>query len=195
MKKNEREYPTLPYTVHPILNGLATALNFLHRTCSFVHPATSDRTFVCKISDVGLSRLCQIRGLLVRGHAAASPHVETAIESGQLANVLDRTVGDLALSLAKLALKYCELRRREEDEGRGIGSVVCGELFRCTLAGSLEVTQRSSGSEPTTSLTYRMKHALMSVQSTAPIVSDDHEKGALLNHDSFNYLKQKLFGK
>ncbi|KAI3455593.1 hypothetical protein Pfo_012256 [Paulownia fortunei] len=64
-------------------------------------------------------------------------HVETAIETGQFAEILDQTVKDWpveeALSLAKLALKCCELRRKDRPD---LDSVILPELERLRDLGS-----------------------------------------------------------
>ncbi|GFQ04743.1 U-box domain-containing protein 34 [Phtheirospermum japonicum] len=66
-----------------------------------------------------------------------SHHVETAIETGRFTEVLDQTVKDWpvedALSLAKLALQCCELRRRDRPD---LDSVILTELERLRDLGS-----------------------------------------------------------
>ncbi|KAL0354521.1 UNVERIFIED_CONTAM: U-box domain-containing protein 52 [Sesamum radiatum] len=64
-------------------------------------------------------------------------HVETAIESGRFAEILDPTVNDWpveeALSFAKLALQCCELRRRDRPD---LDSVILPEMERLRDLGS-----------------------------------------------------------
>ncbi|PIN22301.1 Serine/threonine protein kinase [Handroanthus impetiginosus] len=64
-------------------------------------------------------------------------HVESAIETGRFVEVLDPTVRDWpveeALSFAKLALKCCELRRRDRPD---LDSVILPELERLRDLGS-----------------------------------------------------------
>ncbi|KAL0441381.1 UNVERIFIED_CONTAM: U-box domain-containing protein 52 [Sesamum radiatum] len=64
-------------------------------------------------------------------------HVETAIETGRFAEILDPTVNDWpvveALSFAKLALQCCELRRRDRPD---LDSVILPELERLRDLGS-----------------------------------------------------------
>lgn len=63
--------------------------------------------------------------------------VETAIENGRFAEVLDQTVTDWpveeALSLAKVALKCCELRRKDRPD---LDTVILPELQRLRDLGS-----------------------------------------------------------
>ncbi|KAK4481976.1 hypothetical protein RD792_012891 [Penstemon davidsonii] len=68
--------------------------------------------------------------------------VESAIENGHFAEVLDQTLKDWpveeALSYAKLALKCCELRRRDRPD---LNSIILPELERLKDLGSKSNTQ------------------------------------------------------
>ncbi|KAK4427363.1 U-box domain-containing protein 52 [Sesamum alatum] len=87
-------------------------------------------------------------------------HVETAIENGRFAEILDQTVKDWpveeALSFAKLALQCCELRRRDRPD---LDTVILPELERLRDLGSQSTpegrfdnmysqSQTSTGSSP-----------------------------------------------
>ncbi|KAL3632942.1 hypothetical protein CASFOL_025926 [Castilleja foliolosa] len=71
-------------------------------------------------------------------------YIETAIETGRFAEVLDQTVNDWpvedALSLAKLALQCCELRRRDRPD---LDSVILTELERLRDLG-LQITNEGN---------------------------------------------------
>ncbi|CAI9757690.1 unnamed protein product [Fraxinus pennsylvanica] len=64
-------------------------------------------------------------------------HVERAIEKGQFAEILDQTVNDWpaeeASSFAKLALKCCELRKKDRPD---LDSMILPELIRLRDLGS-----------------------------------------------------------
>ncbi|KAK4591163.1 hypothetical protein RGQ29_021383 [Quercus rubra] len=70
-----------------------------------------------------------------------SHHVEDAIEKGRFAEILDPTVEDWpvqeALSLAKLALKCCELRKRDRPD---LGKVILPELNRLRDIGLVHLS-------------------------------------------------------
>ncbi|KAL0415075.1 UNVERIFIED_CONTAM: U-box domain-containing protein 52 [Sesamum latifolium] len=72
-------------------------------------------------------------------------HVETAIEAGRFAEILDPTVNDWpverALSFAKLALQCCELRRRDRPD---LDSVILPELERLRDLGSQSNPHKSN---------------------------------------------------
>ncbi|KAM3747273.1 hypothetical protein ACB098_05G022800 [Castanea mollissima] len=70
-----------------------------------------------------------------------SHHVQDAIEKGRFAEILDPTVEDWpvqeALSLAKLALKCCELRKRDRPD---LGKVILPELNRLRDIGLVHLS-------------------------------------------------------
>ncbi|KAJ9568390.1 hypothetical protein OSB04_004356 [Centaurea solstitialis] len=139
-RKNDT--PPIPWTVRfKICAEIATALYFLHRTRPqpLVHRDLKpgnillDRNYVSKISDVGLARLVPPE---VADDAAAQYHMTAAAgtfcyidpeyqQTGLLA-VADWPV-DETVSLAKMGLKCCELRKKDRPD---LGSVILPELKR-----------------------------------------------------------------
>ncbi|GER53543.1 protein kinase family protein [Striga asiatica] len=110
-------------------------------TFCYIDPEYQQTGMLGTKSDVYSFGVMLLQILTARPAMGLSHHVETAIESGQFADVLDRTVGDWpveeALSLAKLALKCCELRRRDRPD---LDSVILTELERLRDVG-LEVSR------------------------------------------------------
>ncbi|CAA0814605.1 Protein kinase protein with adenine nucleotide alpha hydrolases-like domain [Striga hermonthica] len=110
-------------------------------TFCYIDPEYQQTGMLGTKSDVYSFGVMLLQILTARPAMGLSHHVETAIESGQFADVLDRAVGDWpveeALSLAKLALKCCELRRRDRPD---LDSVILTELERLRDVG-LEVSR------------------------------------------------------
>ncbi|XP_030972337.1 U-box domain-containing protein 52-like isoform X2 [Quercus lobata] len=153
--------PPIPWQIRfKIAAEISTALLFLHQTKPepLVHrdlkPANIllTQNYLSKISDVGLARLVppSVADSVTQYHmtaAAAKPpmglshHVEDAIEKGRFAEILDPTVEDWpvqeALSLAKLALKCCELRKRDRPD---LGKVILPELNRLRDIGLVHLS-------------------------------------------------------
>lgn len=102
-----------------------------------------------------------------------SHKVEESIEKGKFSEILDQTVEDWpieeALSLAKLALKCCELRKRDRPD---LGKVVLPELNRLR---DLALVYQSSNSD---TIAYRPR----SYNSVPEAISTVSEVRTFLNH-------------
>ncbi|CAN1218222.1 U-box domain-containing protein 34 [Linum perenne] len=141
--------PPIPWrTRFKIASEIATGLLFLHESKPepIVHrdlkPANIllDGNFVSKISDVGLAsryhmtaaagtfyyidRVVLLQLITAKTPMGLSYQVDEAIENGRFEAILDPTVSDWpveeALSLAKMALQCCELRKRDRPNLRNV---------------------------------------------------------------------------
>ncbi|GER28389.1 protein kinase family protein [Striga asiatica] len=106
-------------------------------TFCYIDPEYQQTGMLGTKSDVYSFGVMLLQILTARPAMGLSHYVETAIENGRFGEVLDRAVGDWpveeALSLAKLALKCCELRRRDRPD---LNSVILTELERLRDLGS-----------------------------------------------------------
>ncbi|KAJ8557744.1 hypothetical protein K7X08_004510 [Anisodus acutangulus] len=82
-------------------------------------------------SDIYSLGIMLLQIITARPPMGLTHHVERSIEKGKLDDILDPSVNDCpleeALSFAKLALKCCELRRKDRPD---LGSVILPELER-----------------------------------------------------------------
>ncbi|KAL6559986.1 hypothetical protein OROGR_005103 [Orobanche gracilis] len=106
-------------------------------TFCYIDPEYQQTGMLGTKSDVYSFGVLLLQIITARPPMGLSHHVETAIETGRFAEILDQTVHDWpveeALSLAKLALKCCELRRRDRPD---LDSVILTELERLRDLGS-----------------------------------------------------------
>ncbi|CAA0821152.1 Protein kinase protein with adenine nucleotide alpha hydrolases-like domain [Striga hermonthica] len=113
-------------------------------TFCYIDPEYQQTGMLGTKSDVYSFGVMLLQILTARPAMGLSHYVETAIESGRFWEALDQAVGDWpvedALSLAKLALKCCELRRRDRPD---LNSVILTELERLRDLGS-EVSRGGS---------------------------------------------------
>ncbi|GER34640.1 protein kinase family protein [Striga asiatica] len=109
-------------------------------TFCYINPEYQQTGMLGTKSDVYSFGVLLLQILTTRPAMGLSHHVETVIKSCQFVDVLDRTIVDWpvdgALSLAKLALKHCELSRRDRPD---LVSVILTELERLRDVG-LEVS-------------------------------------------------------
>lgn len=108
-------------------------------TFCYIDPEYQQTGMLCVKSDI-YSLGIMLLQIITSRPAMGLPHkVEESIEKGTFADILDPTVPDwpveLALSFAKLALKCCELRRKDRPD---LGSVILPELERLRELGNRE---------------------------------------------------------
>lgn len=108
-------------------------------TFCYIDPEYQQTGMLCVKSDI-YSLGIMLLQIITSRPAMGLPHkVEESIEKGTFADILDPAVPDwpveLALSFAKLALKCCELRRKDRPD---LGSVILPELEQLIELGNRE---------------------------------------------------------
>ncbi|XP_027167850.1 U-box domain-containing protein 35-like [Coffea eugenioides] len=106
-------------------------------TFCYIDPEYQQTGMLCTKSDIYSFGVLLLQIITARTAMGLTYHVEEAIEHGSFQETLDPKVADWpvedALSFAKLALKCCELRRRDRPD---LGSVILPELERLRDLGS-----------------------------------------------------------
>ncbi|KAK6125056.1 hypothetical protein DH2020_041234 [Rehmannia glutinosa] len=106
-------------------------------TFCYIDPEYQQTGMLGTKSDIYSLGVILLQIITARNAMGLSHHVGIAIETGKFSEMLDQTVKDWpveeALSLAKLALKCCELRRRDRPD---LDTVILPELERLRDLGS-----------------------------------------------------------
>ncbi|KAL7140343.1 hypothetical protein ABFS83_09G114600 [Erythranthe nasuta] len=100
-------------------------------TFCYIDPEYQQTGMLGTKSDIYSLGVMLLQIITAKNAMGLTHHIETAIENGRFSEILDPTVHDWpvedALSLAKLALKCCELRRRDRPD---LDSEILPELQR-----------------------------------------------------------------
>jgi serine/threonine protein kinase len=112
-------------------------------TFCYIDPEYQQTGMLGVKSDVYSLGVMLLQIITARPPIGLSHHVEVAIKEGTFAKILDPTVTDWpveeALSLAKIALKCCELRKRDRPN---LASVLLPELNRLRDIGLVQGTTK-----------------------------------------------------
>ncbi|KMT17908.1 hypothetical protein BVRB_2g034350 isoform B [Beta vulgaris subsp. vulgaris] len=108
-------------------------------TFCYIDPEYQQTGMLTTKSDVYSLGIMLLQIITAKPAMGLSHHVQRAIDNGTFSEMLDPTVHDWpvdeALSFAKMALKCCELRKRDRPD---IGSIVLPELCRLRDFGMTE---------------------------------------------------------
>jgi serine/threonine protein kinase len=144
-------------------------------TFCYIDPEYQQTGLLGVKSDIYSLGVMLLQILTAKPPIGLSHKVEESIEKGKFSEILDQTVEDWpieeALSLAKLALKCCELRKRDRPD---LGKVVLPELNRLR---DLALVYQSSNSD---TIAYRPR----SYNSVPEAISTVSEVRTFLNHST-----------
>ncbi|EPS59004.1 hypothetical protein M569_15807, partial [Genlisea aurea] len=134
-------------------------------TFCYIDPEYQQTGMLGTKSDIYSFGIILLQILTAKPAMGLTHHVESAIEADQFETVLDPTVHDWpvtdALSLAKLALQCCELRKRDRPD---LDSVILPELQRLRELGSQLKPKDRFHSRYTKSQSFKGRMALFQEQ-------------------------------
>lgn len=129
--------------------SLADTVTQYHMTAAagtfcYIDPEYQQTGLLGVKSDIYSLGVILLQVITARPPIGLSHHVEEAIKGGTFAEILDPTVTDWpveeAMSLAKIALKCCELRKRDRPS---LASVLLPELNRLRDLGLVHATAKN----------------------------------------------------
>ncbi|KAL2516372.1 Protein kinase protein with adenine nucleotide alpha hydrolase-like domain [Forsythia ovata] len=125
--------------VPPSVDGIDTEYRMTAAagTFCYIDPEYQQTGMLGTKSDIYSFGVMLLQIITARPAMGLTYHVERAIEKGQFAEILDQTVKDWPVEeasiFAKLALKCCELRKKDRPD---LDSVILPELIRLREVGS-----------------------------------------------------------
>lgn len=140
-------------------------------TFCYIDPEYQQTGMLNPKSDIYSLGVVLLQILTARPPMGLTHHVEKSIEKGKFDDILDPSVNDWpleeALSFAKLALKCCELRRKDRPD---LGSVILPELDRLKNIAldyrpGGRLTLRSSSSQESLALSEEVRSSISESQS------------------------------